>query len=295
MYQSSINQRTLFVFLSSLQMKVHQKHPISLFAVITSFWRNRQLIVQLTRREVATRYRGSIFGLAWSFLNPLLMLVVYTFVFSVVFKARWGTDPNESRVQFALTLFAGMIVFNLFAEMLNRAPGLVVSNVNYVKRIVFPLDILPLVALGSALFHSLVSLGVLVLAQLSLNHSLPWTIVLLPIVLLPLVLLSLGIGWFLAALGVYVRDVSQITGVLSTVLMFFSAVFYPLSALPQEYQRFLALNPLVLIISESRQVLIYGLLPDWPVLGIVLLFGLLVAFFGFWWFQKSRNGFADVL
>lgn len=276
-------------------MRIHQKNPILLYAILPSFWRNRQLIAQLTRREVALRYRGSIFGLAWSFLNPLLMLAVYTFVFSVVFKARWGADPNESRAQFALILFAGMIVFNLFAEMLSRAPGLVVSNVNYVKRIVFPLEILPLVAFGSALFHSLVSLGVLVLAQLILNHSMPWTIVLLPVVFLPLVLLSLGIGWFLAALGVYVRDISQITGVLVTVLMFFSAVFYPLSALPQDYQRFLILNPLVLIISESRQVLIYGLLPNWTSLGVALLFGLSVAFFGFWWFQKSRNGFADVL
>jgi len=290
-----LNQGNPHAFLSSNQMRVHQRNPISLHAIWSSFWQNRQLVIQLTRREVAARYRGSIFGLAWSFLNPLLMLAVYTFVFSVVFKARWGTDPNESRAQFALVLFVGMIVFNLFAEMLNRAPGLVVANVNYVKRIVFPLEILPLVALGSAMFHSLVSVGVLLLAQLILNHSLPWTIVLLPVVLLPVVLFSLGVSWFLAALGVYVRDISQFTGVLTTVLMFFSAVFYPLSALPQVYQRFLILNPLVLIISESRQILIYGLLPNWTALGVVLLFGLLTAFFGFWWFQKSRNGFADVL
>lgn len=283
------------MFLSAVQMRVHQKNPVSVYAILSSFWRNRQLIIQLTRREVAARYRGSIFGLAWSFLNPLLMLVVYTFVFSVVFKARWGSDPNESPAQFGLVLFAGMIVFNLFAEILTRAPALVVSNANYVKRIVFPLEILPLVVLGSALFHSLVSLGVLVLVQLVLNHSVPWTIVLLPFVFLPLLVLSLGIGWFLAALGVYVRDISQMIGVLITVLMFFSAVFYPLSALPQRYQRFLALNPLVWIISESRQVLIYGLPPNWAVLGGLLLFAFVVAFFGFWWFQKSRNGFADVL
>lgn len=283
------------MFLSSNYMRVQQNYPTSLYAIWSSFWRNRQLIAQLTRREVAARYRGSIFGLAWSFLNPLLMLAVYTFVFSVVFKSRWGTDPNESRTQFALVLFAGMIVFNLFAEMFNRAPGLVVANVNYVKRIVFPLEILPFVALGSALFHSLISLGVLLLVQLVFNHSLPRTIVFLPVVVLPLILLSLGIGWFFAALGVYVRDIGQLTGVLVTVLLFSSAVFYPLSALPQKYQRLLALNPLVLIISESRQVLIYGLPPNWSVLGVLLLLGLLVAFFGFWWFQKTRNGFADVL
>jgi len=276
-------------------MNSHQAHKSTPAAMFASPWLNRQLIAQMTRREVATRYRGSLFGLAWSFINPLLMLVVYTFVFSVVFKARWGTDPNESRTQFAVVLFAGMIVFNLFAEILNRAPGLVVSNVNYVKKVVFPLEILSWVALGSALFHSLVSLGVLVLVQLILNHTLSWTIVLLPFVFLPLLFASLGIGWFLSALGVYVRDIGQLTAVLTTVLMFFSAVFYPLSALPEKYQFLLSLNPLVLIISETRQVLIYGQLPNWLALGVTLLVGFAMALFGFWWFQKARNGFADVL
>ncbi len=276
-------------------MNYHHAHQATVNAMFISPWRNRQLITQMMWREVAARYRGSIFGLAWSFLNPLLMLVVYTFVFSVVFKARWGTDPNESPTEFAVVLFSGMIVFNLFAEMLNRAPGLVVSNVNYVKKVVFPLEILPWVALGSALFHSLVSLGVLLLVQLILNQSLSWTIVFLPVVFLPLVLASLGVSWVLASLGVYIRDIGQVTGVLTTILMFFSAVFYPLSALPEKYQRLLSFNPLVLIISESRQVLIYGLLPNWSALGVALLIGFVMAFLGFWWFQKTRNGFADVL
>lgn len=276
-------------------MNTHQTHSAVPSVMFTSMWRNRQLIWQMTRREIASRYRGSIIGLAWSFINPLLMLVVYTFVFSVVFKARWGVDPNESHSQFAVVLFVGMIVFNLFAEMLNRAPGLVVSNVNYVKKVVFPLEILPLVSLGSALFHSLVSLGVLILVQLILNNTLPWTIVMLPVVLLPLMLASLGIGWFLASLGVYVRDIGQVTGVFTTVLMFFSAVFYPLSALPEEYQGLLSLNPLVLIIFESRQVLIFGMIPNWPALSIALIIGFAMAFLGFWWFQRTRKGFADVL
>jgi len=260
-----------------------------------SLWNNRQLIWQLTRREVAARYRGSIIGVAWSFITPMLMLFVYTFVFSVVFKARWGADVNESKVDFALILFTGLIVFGLFSEMVNRAPKQIVSNPNYVKKVVFPLEVLSWVSLGAVLFQSLVSLVVLLLAQLIINRTMPWTILLFPLVLLPLIFASLGTTWFLAALGVYIRDIGQITTVLTTVLMFLSAIFYPLSALPEAYQSWLRLNPLAVIITESRKVLIFGSLPDWSWLGIAWLTGLAFAFAGFWWFQKTRKGFADVL
>jgi lipopolysaccharide transport system permease protein len=276
-------------------MNPHQAPSPTPAAMFASLWRNRQLIWQMTRREVVGRYRGSVLGLAWSFFNPVLMLIVYTFVFSVVFKARWNVSGDESKTDFAIILFTGMIVFNLFAEIVNRAPGLIIYNVNYVKKVVFPLEILSWVALGSVLFHSLVSLFVLLLTQFILNQSLPWTIVFFPLVLLPLILASLGAAWFLAAIGVFVRDVGQITGVITTILMFLSAVFYPLSALPERYQNLLKLNPLVLIITESRNVLIYGSLPNWSWLGLALLMGLAIAFAGFWWFQKTRKGFADVL
>ena len=275
-------------------MNAHQVPSPTPSAMFKSLWRNRLLIWQMTQRDIAARYRGSVIGLAWSFINPLLMLLVYTFVFSVVFKARWGV-AEESRTDFAILLFAGMIVFGLFAEMINRAPAQIVSNANYVKKVVFPLEILSWVSLGSVLFHSLVSLAVLLLAQLLINLSLPWTVILFPLVLLPLIFASLGGAWFLAAMGVYVRDIGQITTVFTTVLMFMSAVFYPISALPESYQAWLRLNPLVLIITESRKVLILGSLPDWSWLGISLLMGLTIAFAGFWWFQKTRKGFADVL
>jgi lipopolysaccharide transport system permease protein len=276
-------------------MNAHQATSPTPIAMFASFWRNRQLIWQMTRREITARYQGSVIGLAWSFINPLLMLSVYTFVFSVVFKARWRTDGNESRADFAIILFAGMIVFGLFAEMINRAPEQIISNPNYVKKVVFPLEILSWVSLGTVLFHSLVSLIVLLLAQLIITLSLPWTVILFPLVLLPLIFTSMGVAWFLAALGVYIRDIGQITSVFTTVLMFLSAVFYPVSALPENYQALLRLNPLVLIIAESRKVLIYGSLPDWSWLSISLLMGLVIAFAGFWWFQKTRKGFADVL
>ncbi|AHF08078.1 ABC transporter permease [Desulfitobacterium metallireducens] len=276
-------------------MNPHQNHPATPVDMFTSFWHNRQLIWQMTRRDVASRYRGSFMGMAWSFFNPMLMLFVYTFVFSVVFKSKWGVSTQESRADFAIILFVGMIVQGIFAECINRAPGLIISNVNYVKKVVFPLEILPWVALESALFYSLVSVSVLLLAQLIINHSIMWTIILYPLVLLPLALGIMGLTWLFAALGVYLRDIGQITGILTTVLMFLSPVFYPISALPEKYQILLQINPLTLIIEESRKVLIYGNLPDWLSLGIAFLVSLVIASAGFWWFQKTRKGFADVL
>ena len=272
-----------------------QDFSISLKEMIRCLWHNRNLITALVKREVVGRYRGSFMGVAWSFFNPLLMLVVYTFVFSVVFKARWGVGGDESKTDFAIILFVGLIVHGLFAECVNRAPSLILSNVNYVKKVIFPLEILPWVALGSALFHTLISLLVLLLAHLVFNQYMPWTVVLFPFILFPLSLATMGFTWFLAALGVYVRDIGQITGIFTTVLMFVSAVFYPISALPTKYQFWLKLNPLVIIIEQARQTLIYGQVPDFNQWSIMFVVGVLVAWAGFAWFQKTRKGFADVL
>ena len=263
--------------------------------LVGSFWRNRSLVQVLVTREVIGRYRGSIMGLAWSFFNPLLMLVIYTFVFSVVFNARWGLGGEDSKADFAILLFVGLIVHGLFAECVNRAPGLILSNVNYVKKVMFPLEILPWVAFGSALFHTAVSLAVLLVAQLLVNQHLPWTVVLFPFILLPLVFVSMGFAWFLSALGVYVRDIGHITGIFTNVLLFVSAVFYPISALPEPYRSWLQLNPLVFIIEEGRNTLVFGRLPDLVPWIFMLALGALIAWAGFAWFQKTRQGFADVL
>jgi len=276
-------------------MNPHQQHPASILEIARSFWRNRSLIWQMTRRDVVGRYRGSIVGMAWSFFNPVLMLVVYTFVFSVVFKTRWGTGVSESKTDFAVILFVGMMVHGLFAECVNRAPGLILSNVNYVKKVVFPLETLPIVAMGSTLFHFLVSLAVLLLAFSLLVDYPHWTVLLLPIVLLPLIVGTLGIAWVLASLGVFARDIGQITGVITTVMMFLAPVFYPISALPPEYQAILLINPLSFIIEQARVVLIWGGTPDWVGLGIYSLPSVAVMWVGYWWFQKTRKGFADVL
>lgn len=263
--------------------------------MFATLWLNRQLIKQLIKREVVGRYRGSIMGLAWSFFNPLLMLAVYTFVFSVVFQSRWGMGNSESRTDFAILLFTGMILHGLFAECINRAPTLILANVNYVKKVVFPLEILPWVAMGSSLFHTIASLGVLAIAQLVLTHSIPWTAVFFPFVLLPLIMSTMGFAWLLASLGVYVRDIAQATGLVTTILLFISPVFYPISSLPPEYQFWMRLNPLTFILEEGRKTLVLGEIPDWSSLAYYLSASIAIAWSGFWWFQKTRKGFADVV
>ena len=278
-------------------MNPHENLPVTPAAMIRNLWRNRDLIRQMTWREVLGRYRGSLFGLAWSFFNPILMLLVYTFVFSGVFKARWVVDGDvqASHTQFALVLFVGLIINGLFAEILNRAPSLVLGNVNYVKKVVFPLDILPVVTAGAAVFHGLVSTGVLVVAILLVNGSLPWTAVFAPLVMVPLVVLALGFAWFLASLGVYLRDVGQTIGILTTVLMFLAPVFYPTAALPEFIRPWLLLNPLTLVIEQARDVLIWGRLPSWRDLLIYSGVAVTCAWLGYVWFQRTRKGFADVL
>lgn len=264
-------------------------------ALIVAIVRNASLIFQMTKREVVGRYRGSVFGLAWSFFNPLLMLAVYSFVFSFVFKSRWGGDVDQGHARFAMMLFVGMTVHGLFAECINRAPHLILNNPSYVKKIVFPLEILPVVALLSAFFHTAVSLLVLLIGFVLIRHYVFWTVVFLPIVLLPLMFVSLGVGWFLAATGVFIRDIGQITGLLTTVLMFLSPVFYPASSLPEKYRFWLELNPLTFFIEQSRGVLLEGQLPNFALLGMYLIGGFVVACAGFVCFQSARRGFADVL
>lgn len=276
-------------------MKRHDAHRTSPVALVEGLWSNRSLIRQLVRREILGRYRGSILGLAWSFFNPILMLVIYTFVFSVVFSARWGVSQDGSRADFAILLFIGLIVHGFFAECLNRAPSLVLQNVNFVKKVVFPLDLLPIVVLASALFHTIISFLVLAAAMLIAHGSVHPTAVYAPLVFLPLLLATAGCSWFLASLGVFARDVGQVIGILTTILMFLSPVFYPISAVPPAFRPWLLANPLTFIIEQSRSVLFYGESPDWGGLAIYALVGTAIALLGYAWFQKTRKGFADVL
>jgi lipopolysaccharide transport system permease protein len=260
-----------------------------------SMWGNRMLISRMVNREVVGRYNGSILGLGWSLLNPLFMLILYTFLFSVVFDIRWGVEGDQGNIAFAVVLYVGLICHSILTEVATRAPVLIQQNVNYVKKVVFPLEILPPVIMGSAIFHAIASILVLLLLFLVTHGFIYWTAVLAPLVLLPLLPVTLGFAWFLASVGTYLRDVGQTVGLISTALLFFSPVFYPLSALPEQFRGLLFLNPLTFIIEEARQVLIFGQLPNWMGLAIYTLVSLLFCWVGFWWFQKTRKGFADVL
>lgn len=259
-----------------------------------SFWTHRSLIWQMTKREVIGRYRGSVLGILWSFVIPVLMLAVYTFVFSFVFQARWGTETG-TKTEFALFLFAGLIVHSLFAECVSRAPGLIVGNSNFVKKVVFPLEILPLVTMGAVLIHSVLSLIVLLAGYLFLHGALHWTVLYLPVILAPLVLLTLGAAWLLASIGTFVRDIGQLVTIATTILMFLSPIFYPASVIPQEIRPYLFLNPLTFMIEQLRDVAILGNDPAWFRLFLYTAVSVMVACAGFWWFQRTRKGFADVL
>lgn len=272
-----------------------QNYSIAPSALFRSLWVNRQLIKALVSREVTQRYRGSFLGILWSFLNPIFMLAVYTFVFSVVFKARWGVGGEGSKAEFALVLFAGMLVFNLFSECISRSPSLIIGNTTYVKKVVFPLEVLPWVCFGSALFNAGIGLIVWFLFSLFVFGVPPLTVFLLPLIMIPLSLLIMGLSWFLASLGVYLRDVSQVVSIVITALMFLTPIFYPISAIPQSYHVYIYLNPLTFIVEQMRNFLIFGEGVSFFGYCFISCISGLIFWLGFAWFQKTRKGFADVL
>lgn len=273
-------------------MQDFQATPIEMMA---SLLRNRSLIQAFIKREVLGKYRGSIMGLFWVFFNPLLMLAVYTFVFSIVFPSRWELNANVSKTEFALVLFAGMIVFNIFAECINRAPSIILTNKNFVTKIIFPLEILPVVNLGASLFQASMSLIVWLVAHIIFFGLPPVTIIYFPVVLLPFCLFLLGITWAISSLGVYIRDFGQMIGIITTILMFLSPIFYPVSAVPDAYRILVELNPLTPAIEQARDVLFWGKTPNWSVYLVNIGTTFIISWLGFGWFQKTRKGFADVI
>lgn len=253
------------------------------------------LIYQMTKREIFSRYKGSMLGILWSFIIPITMLLVYSIVFSVIFEAKWDIQTSSNGHDFSLILFIGLMIHAVLAETLSVSASLIIRNPNYVKKIVFPLIILPIPAILSVAFHFFISLTVFLIAFIALNGTLAWTTIFIVVVMFPFFVFILGLFWILSSLGVYLRDINQFMGVLSTVALFLSPVFYPASAVPEGIRSIILLNPLTFIIEQARNVLIFERLPDFVGLGIYLLIALLIAQFGYWWFQKSKIGFADVL
>lgn len=267
--------------------------------VFGSLFGHRQLIGQMAMQEVRSRYRGSVLGLFWSFGNPLLQLAIYTLVFGYIFEARWGiaadSEAGGGKLGFAVMLFSGLVLHGFIVECLTRGPTLLHQHANLVKRVVFPLEVLPWVLVASALFHLAVGLGVLVLAVLAVFGGLPWTAILAPLTLVSLVLMGVGVAWFLASVGLYFRDIVQATGPLSMILLFIGPILFPVERLPGIFQKLILLNPLTIPVEQLRAVLVLGRLPDWTLLGWHLLAGLIVAWIGYYWFARTRKSFADIL
>lgn len=262
--------------------------------ILTSVLRHRGLIGSLVWREIESRYRGSILGVAWSLIVPAVMLIVYTIVFSIIFKARWSAEIDRPEV-FALVLFAGLIVFQFFSESITRAPTLLLQNLSYIKKVVFPLEILAWVSIGTALVSALSGIAMLLLAHCLLIGLPPWTAVFFPLVLVPLALLILGGVWFLSSLGVYLRDMNQVIASVIPILMFMSPVFYTIEAIPVQFHIFIHANPLTFIIGQMRNVLLQGKLPDLAGLALYTAVALVVAWAGYIWFCLTKHGFSDVV
>jgi len=260
---------------------------------ITDLVRYRNLLFQLVKRDVMSRYQGTVIGIAWSLVLPLTTLGVYAVVFGVILRPRWPNVADPS--VFALLLFPGLLVFNFFSECTSRSTVSITNNASYVKKVVFPIALLVWVPIGSAIFHIGLGLIAWTILVLILGGSIHWTIFLTPIVLLPLMIMTSGIGYILASIGVYIRDVGQIIAVSVQLLMYLAPVIYPREVLPAKFQSLMALNPITIPVEQFRNVLNYGLAPNFVSLGIYSLVACLVAWAGRLFFEKTRQGFADVV
>lgn len=257
--------------------------------------RNRSLLFYLVKRNISSKYQGSMLGLLWSFIQPLMMLCIYTYVFSVVFKARWGEGIGSSKGAFAIILFCGMSLYTVFSEAVTLSANVVVNNANLVKKVVFPLVLLPLSQAFASFLQGCVWLFLLLAGAVFVYGNLSWSMLLLPLILLPFLLFTAGISFFAASLTVYIRDTPYVLNVILQIFFFLTPIFYPVSAVPESFRKFLLFNPLTYMIEQTRMVLLYARIPDLKLIGISLATGLIVFILGFAWFNKTQKGFADVI
>ena len=261
--------------------------------LFATLWRHRSLVAELTRREFSGRYRGSFGGIIWSFVQPLFLLTVYTIAFGVILKSRWGIAGTTA--EYALMLFAGLIIFNMFSECLNKSPLVIIANPNFVKKVVFPLELLPVITVATAVIHALIGLAVWFVGYAILFGIPQPTAVLFPFVLICLIPVLLGIGWLLSAVGVIVRDISQLTGMLNHTLLFLTPIFYSIEAAPPILQKLLLANPLTFVVEQFRLVLFSGQMPAWTGMSVYLVLASLFAWASLVLFRRLRPTFADMV
>jgi lipopolysaccharide transport system permease protein len=264
-----------------------------------SFWQTifgkRYLIVKYLQRQVSRRYRGSVLGIFWSLVTPLAMLSVYLFVFGFIFKSRFNITENETATDFGLALFCGLNLYNLCSEVISRSPTLILGHPNLVKKIVFPLETLPVVQTLDSLLHCVIGFIPLLVAFIIFRGTIPWSFIFLPLFLIPLTLFSVGCSLILSALGVFIRDIDALMEPLLTILMFGSAVFYPIGRIPLPFRQVIELNPLALVIENARLSMIWGAPPNLVLLLALSLLALLFVMVASTFFEKAKPAFADVL
>lgn len=255
----------------------------------------RNLLYALITREIQLRYRGSGLGLLWAVINPVLLMLVYYFIFSLVFQVKLPQLYDGRDVPFAGFIFSGLIVYFLFADILTRGPTLIHDNINYVKKVVFPLEIIPVVLVAASVFNFLISCVILTVFLAAFGGGITPSILLAPLVILPFLLFLCGVAWFVSAISAYVKDVAYVAGFIATAMMFLSPVFYALEAVPDNFQQVMMLNPLTYYIEGFRSCVIGGVVPDTKFFVVAYTAGIVVCVLGYGFFQKVRRGFADVL
>ncbi len=256
---------------------------------------NGFILRSLVRNEILARYSKTMLGVVWSLINPLVMILIYSFVFGMIFEVRFGRSAGTTEIPYGIVLFSGLLLHVFLAETLMRAQGIILDNPNYVKRVIFPLEMLPLSILLANVIQAGIALLVLMAVILIAGFPIPLTALLLPVVWAPLVLITLGLAMIVASLGVFVRDISQVLGFLMTILMFGSSILFPADMLPEALRPWLLLNPLTIIVDQTRAVLLWGEMPNWRLLGYHAVVSAAVAWIGCWWFLRTRRGFADVM
>jgi len=270
------------------------KSSRSPFAFVTDLWRHRELLWQFTQRNVELRHKGSHLGLIWSVLNPVLMLGLYVLVLGYIFGGKFGVLPNETKIDFGLGVFFGLTLFQFLSEVLGVSPTIIVGNPNFVKKVVFPLEILPVASVGGALFHMLISLCLVLLSLLVFGRGIGWGIFWLPVIIAPLVLLAMGTAWLLSALGVFFRDIAQVIQFISTALMWASGVFFSAQKYPGAWA-YLRYNPLLLAIDLTRDAALWARPLNYHHLAYLYAFGIIACWLGHLTFRRMKPAFADVL
>jgi lipopolysaccharide transport system permease protein len=278
------------------------RNLLSPVALVADLVRYGDLLKQFARREVEARHKGTLLGAAWTVFNPLIQLLIYTFIFGVVFAMKWGrlegagaSDDAPNPGEFALTFFAAYVAFTVFQECATKAPGLIADRPNLVRKVVFPLEVLPVSVLLAQLFYAAIGVSLLLIATFITTGRISPTVWLFPVVCIPLSMFALAAAWLLSALGVYIRDLKQVVPVLTQMLFFATPIFYPIKNVPEQYRPVMEANPFTSLVEMTRQTLLWGEAPNWRTWGMLTLGGAVAMQLAYAWFMRARRGFADVV